>query len=231
MTATLTIDTLRLTGPHQALNRALRGLAEKGETIPCAGSDLPTHNHADKRAQAVATMCGTCPVRQECAAAGATEHHGVWGGTDIGTDTGTEEWTDREDDILRSHMHTHDAYAALPHRTEQAIRNRARRIGHTLYGQRWSPHEEQVLRDAPTRDAAYRALPHRTPDAIDRQAIRLGLQLRRSSRWSDDDDAVVTGSTTAREAAQRLGRTIPSVYHRAQLLGHSFVEAKRKDAA
>lgn len=71
-------------GPTELLTRALVDLATKGQRPRCG--DPATHELwvSDQRAEreTAAAWCSGCPLLDVCAAAGAAEVFGVWGGVD-----------------------------------------------------------------------------------------------------------------------------------------------------
>lgn len=67
---------------HARLAAALLDLAKAGESLPCAGSPLPTSEVLDKRRVVTQVFCPRCRIRELCAAAGKHEPWGVWGGID-----------------------------------------------------------------------------------------------------------------------------------------------------
>ena len=62
-----------------------QGLGEWRSKAACKGIDTALFypeqagRYGPQEMQAVA-ICARCPVRQECADAGHSEHHGIWGG-------------------------------------------------------------------------------------------------------------------------------------------------------
>ncbi len=64
-----------------ALARAISRLPDRS-AVPCLDPDLSGLWTSESRAEHVRAerLCGDCPVRPTCAAAGRREHGGVWGG-------------------------------------------------------------------------------------------------------------------------------------------------------
>lgn len=234
-THTLTVASLRLTDPaHAALNHALANLADRGDTTPCYRSDLPTSAHADERAEAVRTMCGHCPVRKECAAAGASEIQHVWGGIDR-KPTGPQangRWTEAEDDILRSHTTPKQAHLALTHRTLSGIQNRAYALGHQWQQSHksWTKQEDRIIRAHTDSRKAAEKLPGRTQAAVVQRSQVIGHRFHRRDAWTDQEHTALLSATTLAEARTLLpGRSESAIRNRARLHGHAF--QPRKDAA
>lgn len=62
-----------ITHPAWVIDAACRGVGEPDAWFPSRG--VPTRENLLAR-----EICGTCPVRAECAEYGAGEIYGVWGG-------------------------------------------------------------------------------------------------------------------------------------------------------
>ena len=75
----------------EALTLELTHRAERGEPEPpCAGDDRFTSGSADERREVVDVCRTRCHLRALCAAAGAREAWGIWGGIDRSTPSVTK---------------------------------------------------------------------------------------------------------------------------------------------
>ena len=76
---------MKSTQPQEDLTAALVKLATEGQRPRCG--DAETHDFwtSDDQGERelAATWCAGCPILRQCAAAGESESHGVWGGVDV----------------------------------------------------------------------------------------------------------------------------------------------------
>lgn len=148
-------------------------------------------------------------------------------------DRSAEEWTDEDENILRTHYRKQGAryVARLLGRTPQAVRNQAYRLGLTRDPRlEWTEFEDRyVSRNYPNKSVSSIARTlGRSEQAVRARLRHHGLTRALPPKWMPIEDAFLRenyGRLTLREIADELGRSEDSVSLKASRLG---IRAKSK---
>lgn len=79
-----------MTAAHEAFNKAVDERRAAGRGLPCDGDERFISDVPDERREVVDVCRDRCHLRALCAAAGAREKWGVWGGHDRSTPSVTK---------------------------------------------------------------------------------------------------------------------------------------------